>query len=184
MSRTIGKLISPTVSANCGHRADADHLVHGGRQRDVCPGHLRRSSGSTPRRPRRSPRVSMSPALVRSRRDPPVLDVDARAPRRSARWSARPCSIARSRMIVPARTDSTTPTLGVQNAPTITARVEERHLLLDLRRGDELAVDAPGLGRRDPAGQLLHPLRAAGHLEAAGLGEDAELVVLASGCPE
>ena len=56
--------------------------------------------------------------------------------------------------------------------------LDERHLLLDEGGGDELGLDAPGLGARHPPAELLHPFRRAGDLEAAGLGEDAHLLVL------
>jgi hypothetical protein len=61
------------------------------------------------------------------------------------------------------------------------ARVEEGHLLGDLLGRDELGGDAPGLGAAHPAAQFLHALLGARDLVAAGLGEDAQLLVLAHG---
>ena len=43
----------------------------------------------------------------------------------------------------------------------------------------ERRLDAPRLRRRHPAPELLHPLLGAGDLDAAALGEDVELAVLA-----
>ena len=58
--------------------------------------------------------------------------------------------------------------------------VEERHQLLDLgRRHEPHALDAPRLRRGHPAAQLLHPLLGARDLDAAGLREDVQLLVLA-----
>src|SRR5207237_6915290 len=50
--------------------------------------------------------------------------------------------------------------------------------LLDLGRRQELGRLPPGLRRRDPAPQLLQPLRRPRELEPAALREDAELLVL------
>ena len=62
-------------------------------------------------------------------------------------------------------------------------RVQVGDQLLDAFRGEVLGRDAPGLGLRGAAAQLLHPLRRAGHLDAAGLGEHAERLVLLGGVP-
>ena len=56
--------------------------------------------------------------------------------------------------------------------------LDEGDLLLHERRADQLGLDAPRPGARHAAAQLLHPLLGAGDLEAAGLGEDAHLLVL------
>ena len=77
-----------------------------------------RSAGSTRRK-----RSRRSRSRCRHRRCGPGRSGRPRRPsprpRCWVRRSARPSSIARSRMIVPARSESTTPTDGVQNAPTI-----------------------------------------------------------------
>jgi hypothetical protein len=57
--------------------------------------------------------------------------------------------------------------------------LQERDLLDDEVRADQMRLDAPRAGGGHAATQLLHPLLGAGDLEAAGLGEHAELLVLA-----
>ncbi len=57
--------------------------------------------------------------------------------------------------------------------------VDERHHLLDLGRRQQPGVDAPRLGRRHPALELLEPCLVAGDLDATTRGVEAELFVLA-----
>ena len=57
--------------------------------------------------------------------------------------------------------------------------VDERDELLDLLRGEQAGVDAPGLGRGHPAPELLEPRFLAGDLDAAARRVDPELDVLA-----
>ena len=85
-----------------------------------------------------------------------------------------PFACARSRMIVPKRSESTMPTDRRVEAADDHRLVDERHELLHLRRRDDRhVVDPPRLRRRHAALQLLHPLLGARHLDAAALGEDA-----------
>jgi hypothetical protein len=62
-------------------------------------------------------------------------------------------------------------------------RVQVGDQLLHALRGEVLGGDAPRLGLRDPALQLLHPLRRPGDFDAAGLGEDTERLVLLGRVP-
>ena len=77
--------------------------------------------------------VSTSPRVVRRRRTRPrstsipTISVFAKTLERAA-------ACARSRMIVPARSESTTPTEGVEKPPRITDSVDEGDELFDLRR--------------------------------------------------
>ena len=121
--------------------------------------------------------ASMSPPLVRTRRMRPSSTSRPTTSTLGTTVSA-PDSIARSRMIVPARSESTTPTPGCQKAPMNWSSSMNGHLLLHERRVDDLGLDAPRPGAGHPAPQLLHPLLGAGDLEAAGLREDAHLLVL------
>ena len=82
-------------------------------------------------------------------------------------------------MSVPARSESTTPTDGVQNAPRILSLSRNGRRATTWSGVTQLGLDAPGPRRRHPPAQLLHPLLGAGDLEAAGLGEHAQLLVLA-----
>ncbi len=89
-----------------------------------------------------------------------------------------PVSSARSRMIVPARSESTTPTPGVQNAPMIWSGSRNGTFSCTNSGVTSSASMPQALAAGHPAAQLLHPLLGAGDLEAAGLGEDAHLLVL------
>ena len=79
--------------------------------------------------------------------DAAVDDVDARRPRCPTRSVSAPISVARSRMIVPARSESTTPTPGVWKPPRMIEVVDVRDERLDLGRVEQLGVDAPRLAR-------------------------------------
>src|SRR5437016_5442775 len=50
----------------------------------------------------------------------------------------------------------------------------------DLRRRHQLCIDAPGLAGRHAPLELVHPLGGASDLDAAALGEDPQLLVLAN----
>ena len=121
--------------------------------------------------------ASMSPLSVRTRRIRPSSTSRPSTSTFGTVVSA-PAATAPSRMIVPARSESTTPTPGCQKAPMIWSLSRKGTFSCDELGGDHLGLDAPGLGRGHPAAQLLHPLLGARDLEAAALGEDAELLVL------
>ena len=94
------------------HRADVDHLVHGRRERDRRAGHARdarapaRRTDDDDARSRRRRASCARAACGRARRR-------CRAPRCSRRRSSAPASCARSRISVPARSESTTRHVGV-----------------------------------------------------------------------
>ena len=159
-------------------RADADHLVH-----------RRASAGS--RCPAMSPifglhtpqaittcSASMSPPVGADPRGSDRPRRRGRSPRRSGTTVSAPVARACSRMMVPARSESTTPTLGVQKAP-MNWSVSMNGTFSLTNSGLTSSASMPQASRaRHPAAQLLHPLLGAGDLEAAGLGEDAHLLVL------
>jgi hypothetical protein len=62
-------------------------------------------------------------------------------------------------------------------------RVEVGDQLLHPFGGEDLGRDAPGLGLGGAAAQLLHPLLGPGDLDAAGLGEHAQRLVLLARVP-
>ena len=86
--------------------------------------------------------------------------------------------MARSRMIVPARSESTTPTPGVQNAPMNWSSSMKGTFSLT-NAGETSSASMPqafalDIRRRSSSIRSV----GAGDLEAAGLGEDAHLLVL------
>ena len=87
--------------------------------------------------------------------------------------------IAFSRMSVPARSESTTPTLGVEKPPRMTDGSRYGTSAAISSGVSSSRLDAPGRRRRRPALELLHPLGRPRDLDAAALGEDAEFLVLA-----
>ena len=157
-------------------RADADHLVHGRGEREPGTGH--------PGDPRR-PHAAADDHVVR-------LDLaragghrpDAAAVHRDAvhlgagQHGERP-GLLRAlphQRAGPQRVDH--PDGREVRAAQDHRLVQVRHQLVHLTRGDQLGGDAPGLGLAAPPPQLDHPLRGAGHLDAAALREHAELLVL------
>ena len=113
MSRTIGNSIAFVGRLEARHRADVDHLVHDRRERDARARH--RGEQRAPDAARDHDRLGLdrpargvhAPDRARARRRCPVhLGVREHA-------SARPTRSPVSRMIVPARSESTTPTPGV-----------------------------------------------------------------------
>ncbi len=118
MSRTIGNEISPTVSANCGTGPTLIIWWTAGLSGIDAPA-IRAIRGLQTPQAMTTTSASMSPLVVRTVRmrpsttSRPVTSVPA------AIVSA-PISTARSRMIVPARSESTTPTDGVWKPPRIT----------------------------------------------------------------
>ena len=117
MSRTIGNEISPGRSASCGTGPTEIIWCTAGVSGIVAPA-IRASLGlHTPQAITTCP-ASMSPPLVRTRRMRPCSTSMPSTSTVGTTVSA-PLSIADSRMSVPARSESTTPTDGVQNAPRI-----------------------------------------------------------------
>src|SRR3984885_7333993 len=181
MSRTIGYSISFVVSANrgagpmsiiwctigvSGIDAPAMRAMRGLQQ----PQAITRRSAS------RSPRV------VRSFLTRPC---STSMPRTSVlAMTVNPALCARSRMIVPARSESTTPAPGVKNPPRI-SRSSMKGTSSFTWSGVSSSTGsmphdfAEALGRGHPPGQLLHPLRRARPLDPAALDEHAEVLVLA-----
>ena len=111
MSRTIGLPISPTTSANCGTGPTLIIWWTAGESGIEAPAIRAMRGLHTPQATTTVP-ASMSPLSVRTRvirpstTSSPVTSVAAEIVR-------APISTARSRMIVPARSESTTPTDGV-----------------------------------------------------------------------
>ena len=179
MSRTIGKEISPSRSASCGHGPTEIIWCTAGVS-------AMRTPAMSPIFGLQTPQAittydaSMTPWSVCTRRMRPSSTSRSVTSTLGTTVST-PLDRAFSRMIVPARSESTTPTDGVQKAPMIWSGSRNGHLLDHEGRIHQLGLDAPRLGAGHPAAQLLHPLLGAGDLEAAGLGEDAHLLVLAHG---
>jgi hypothetical protein len=121
--------------------------------------------------------ASMSPPLVRTRRMRPsstsmpttsTLGTTVRAPD----------SIARSRMIVPARSESTTPTPGCQKAP-MNWSSSMNGTFSFTNAGSTISASIPharALDMRRRSSSIRSSV--AGDLEAAGLREDTHLLVL------
>ena len=181
MSRTIGKEISPSLLGELRARADADHLVHGRGQRDAARRPCRPIFGLHTPQAITTVSASMSPPVVRTRRIAAVLDVQAgdldgrHDGERAQLQRALAHDRARAQRVDDA--DARRP----EGADDL-VRVEERHLLRDERPASTSSDSMPhALRRRHPPAQLLHPLLGARDLEAAGLGEDAQLLVLPHG---
>jgi hypothetical protein len=159
------------------HRTDADHLVHGGRQRDVRAGQRRDLRAPHPAADDHG--LGLDVAAGRTHPlDRAVLDVEA--DHLDRRNHGQGVQLQR-----PLAHDGAGPQ-GVDDADARRPegadndrRIEERHLLDNLLGRHQLGLDAPALRRRHPSPQLLHPLLGAGHLKAARLGEHAHLLVLA-----
>ena len=94
------------------HRPDVDHLVHRRRERDVRPGHAR--DARAPDAAGDDDGLGLDIPVGRAHSaDAPVLDVDAQHLGLGGDRAGRPAAWPRSRIIVPARSESTTPTPGV-----------------------------------------------------------------------
>src|SRR3954451_1456298 len=122
MSRTIGKAISPEAPLSCGHGPTLIIWCTAGVSGMEMPAMSPIFGLHTPQAITTCS-ASMSPPLVRTRvmRDEPsaVLSVSSPVTSTVGTTVRAPDSSAFSRMIVPARSESTTPTEGVQNAPMI-----------------------------------------------------------------
>ncbi len=115
MSRTIGKVISPSVPASWGHGPTEIIWWTAGTSGMLTPAMSPIFGLHTPQAMTTVP-VSMSPLSVRTRTRRPSSMSRSRTSQLGTVVSA-PSSIAASRMIVPARSESTTPTSGCQKAP-------------------------------------------------------------------
>ena len=120
MSRTIGKEISPSVPASCGHGPTLIIWCTAGVSGMLMPAMSPSLGLQTPAAITTVP-ASMSPPVVRTRviRRWPWAPSSVSSPMTSTVGTtvSSPVARARSRMIVPARSESTTPTPGVQKAP-------------------------------------------------------------------
>ena len=119
MSRTIGNEISPGRSASCGIGPTLIIWCTAGVS-GICAPAIAATAGLHTPQQTTTVSASMSPSLVRTRRMRPCST--SRPVTSTVATTCRaPSSRARSRMMVPARSESTTPTDGVQKAPTICA---------------------------------------------------------------
>ena len=73
-------------------------------------------------------------------------------------------------MIVPARSESTTPIPGVEKPPRMMSALTYGTIALICSGVTQLGFDAPRARRRHPALELLHPLGRPGDLDAAATG--------------
>ena len=117
MSRTIGNEISPGRSASCGIGPTLIIWCTAGVS-GMCAPAIAAIRGLQTPQATTTVSVSMSPPSVRTRQMRPCSTSRPVTSTVETTCSA-PSSRARSRMMVPARKESTTPTDGVQNAPTI-----------------------------------------------------------------
>ena len=122
MSRTIGKEISPSVPDSCGQGPTLIIWCTAGVSGMLMPAMSPIFGLHTPQAITTCS-ASMSPPLVRTRlirrRPSAVSSVSSPVTSTVGTTVRAPDSSAFSRMIVPARSESTTPTDGVQNAPMI-----------------------------------------------------------------
>ena len=161
------------------HRDGADvlHLVHRRGERDLRTGHG--GELAAPAAGGDDDVVSVDGALVGddgldvSVLDGEVLDLDVGEGLERAHLDGH-LAHERARAQRVADTDA----LGVEAAEDDGLVDEGHHLLHLVRREQAHVLDAPGLARGDAAGELLHPLRRAGDLDAAGLEEGVEFLVL------
>jgi hypothetical protein len=120
MSRTIGKEISPSLSASCGHGPTLIIWCTAGVSGMEMPAMSPILGLQTPQA-MTTVSASMSPSVVRTRvilrRPPEVSSVSSPTTSTFGTTVSAPAASAFSRMIVPARSESTTPTPGVQKAP-------------------------------------------------------------------
>ena len=177
MSRMIGKEISPGRSASCGIGPTLIIWCTAGVSGIAAPA-IAASFGLQTPQAMTTVSASMSPPVVRTRRirprstSMPVTSTVATTVSAPALERALAHDRAGAQRVDDA--DRRRPERAEDPV-----RVEERHPLDDLLRRDQLGLDAPRPRRGHPAAQLLHPLLGARDLEAAGLGEDAHLLVLA-----
>ena len=161
------------------HRDGTDvlHLVHGGGERDLSTGHGCDLTAPTPGGDDDVLRLDRAlvgdDGLDAAVRDGEVLDLDVGEGLQGAHLDGLLTHERASAQGV-AHTDA----LGVEAAED-DGLVDEGDHLLDLGRCEQAHVlDAPRLARGDAARELLHALRRARDLDAAGLEERVELLVL------
>jgi hypothetical protein len=117
MSRMMGKEISPSRPASCGHGPTLIIWCTAGVS-GMCAPAISAIRGLQTPQAITTVSASMSPPVVRTRRIAPAST--SRPTTSTVGTTVRaPSSSARSRMMVPARRESTTPTDGVQKAPMI-----------------------------------------------------------------
>ena len=159
------------------HGPDADHLVHGRRERDRRAGHA--GDARAPHAAGDDDRLGLDGAAIGvDTADAAVLhvqagDLDAGGDGQRAQ-GLRPLAHDRAG---PQRVHDQHAG-GIEGAED-DARVKVGHEALGLGRRDQLGVDAPRVGRGEPPLQLLHARGRARHLQAAALGGHAHLHVLA-----
>ena len=159
------------------HGADVLHLVHGGRERDLSTGH----SGdlAAPAAGGDDDVLGLDRALVgddgldAAIGDRQVLDLDVGEGLQGAHLDGL---LAHER--AGAQGVAHADALGVEAAEDDGLVDEGDHLLDLIRREQAHVLDAPRLARGDAAGELLHALGRARDLDAAGLEERVELLVL------
>ena len=178
MSRTIGKEISPSRSASCGHGPTLIIWCTAGVSGMLTPGHV------------------ADLGAPHAAGDDDVLGLDVAAGRCAPAGSGAVLDVEAGDLDVgddgeraglqrPLAHDRA----GAQRVDDADARrpegaddlvvLEEGHLLLRRTPGVTSSASMPqAFALRHPPAQLLHPLLGAGDLEAAGLGEDAHLLVL------
>ena len=177
MSRTIGYSISPTVVANRGTGPTLIIWCTAGVSGIEAPAIRAMRGLQTPQAMTTTsaltwPRSVWMPRMRPSTTSMPEISV----------WAeivSAPMSRAASRMSVPARSESTTPTPGVWKPSRMIESSTNGTRFFTSAGVMSSDVDAPRLGRGHPAAQLLAPLLGARDLDAAALREDAQLAVLA-----
>ena len=132
MSRTIGNEISPGRSASCGIGPTEIIWCTAGVSGIGAPAILAIFGLHTPQA-MTTVSASMSPPVVRTRRIRPCSTSMPVTSTVGTTVSA-PSASADSRISVPARSESTTPTDGHQNAPRILSLSRNGHLLDDVVR--------------------------------------------------
>ena len=172
-----GELDRARRALEAGHGTDVDHLVDGGRERDVRAGHCREERSPDAARDHDGLGLDR-PARGVHAPDVTVLDVhaaDVRV-REDLQAPAVDALLAHDRPGAERVDDRDGRAVEAAEQDRL---VDVRHELLDLgRRHEPRRVDSPRLRRRHPTAELLHPLLGARDLDPAALGVDAHLDVL------
>ena len=176
MSRTIGYVISPTVSANIGTGPTLIIWCTAGVSGIDAPA-MRAMRGL--QIPQHTTTVSarMSPLSVRTPRTrPPSTSIPVISVTGGHGEGAQLLRLLAHQRAGPQGVDHAD--AGCGEAPEDHVLLDVRHQLLHLGGREELGLDAPRVAGRQPALELLHPLGRARDLDAAALGEHAQLLVL------
>ena len=185
-SRTIGYAISPAVPANSGTGPTLIIWCTIGVSGIRAPA-IRAIRGLHTPQQIRSYRVSISPLVVRTRATPAgpaAARCRCRAPRRRPAPAARRPAAACSRISVPARSESTTPTVREATRPPRITDSSRYGTSLATSPGERCCAGMPqARAAEHAAAQFVHPRRRAGHLDPAALGEHAERLVLPGAVP-